>query len=200
MPCHGFAKSLHWTEVNRSAITRQPVTVELRDSERTRIFYPFAFRVDATFALSGGLLTVDYAVTSDSSNSAPMIFAIGNHIAFKVPFLPGTDPAAMTSSPPIETVAKKLAWLREWGRDSALLRDARAAGRFRRARGPRSHRISERALRCAYGPARAVHTRESTSDFFVGGAYRPLQYLRRSEGWVFQPGAMVWATEFIKPG
>jgi gluconolactonase len=101
MPCHGFAKSLPWTEVARSANNQGArVTVELRDSDRTRIFYPFAFRVDATFALSGGLLTVDYTVTSDPSNNAPMIFAIGNHIAFKVPFLPGTDPAAMTFESP----------------------------------------------------------------------------------------------------
>jgi galactose mutarotase-like enzyme len=101
MPCHGFAKSLPWTEVARSADNQGGrVTVELRDSDRTRPFYPFAFRLDATFGLSGGLLTVDYTVTSDSSNSAPMIFAIGNHIAFKVPFLPGTDPAAMTFESP----------------------------------------------------------------------------------------------------
>jgi gluconolactonase len=101
MPCHGFAKSLPWTEVARSADNQGArVTVELRDSDRTRPSYPFAFRVDATFALSGGLLTVDYTVTSDPSNGAPMIFAIGNHIAFKVPFLPGTDPAAMTFESP----------------------------------------------------------------------------------------------------
>lgn len=101
MPCHGFAKSLAWTEVNRSADNQGArVTVELRDSDRTRTFYPFAFRLDATFGVSGGLLTVDYTVTSDSSNAMPMIFAIGNHIAFKVPFLPGTDPAAMTFESP----------------------------------------------------------------------------------------------------
>ena len=34
------------------------------------------------------------------SNNTPMMFAIGNHIAFKVPFLPGTDPAAMTFESP----------------------------------------------------------------------------------------------------
>jgi gluconolactonase len=101
MPCHGFAKSLVWTEVARSADNQGArVTVELRDSDRTRPFYPFAFHLDATFTVSGGLLTVDYTTTSDSSNTAPMIFAIGNHIAFKVPFLPGTDPAAMTFESP----------------------------------------------------------------------------------------------------
>jgi gluconolactonase len=101
MPCHGFAKSLSWTEVNRSADNQGArVTVELRDSDRTRPFYPFAFHLDATFAVSGGLLTIDYTVKSDSSNTAPMMFSIGNHIAFKVPFLPGTDPATMMFESP----------------------------------------------------------------------------------------------------
>jgi gluconolactonase len=101
MPCHGFAKNLPWTEVNRSADNQGArVTVELRDSDRTRPFYPFAFQLDATFTLSGGLLTVDYTVKSDPANTQPMIFSIGNHIGFKIPFLPGTDPAAMTFASP----------------------------------------------------------------------------------------------------
>jgi gluconolactonase len=101
MPCHGFAKNLPWTEVSRSADDQGArITVELRDSSRTRPFYPFAFQLDATFVLSGGLLTIDYSVKSDSSNTRPMVFSIGNHIAFKVPFLPGSDPAAMTFESP----------------------------------------------------------------------------------------------------
>jgi gluconolactonase len=101
MPCHGFAKNLSWTEVSRVADNQGAhVTVELRDSDRTRPFYPFAFQLDATFTLSGGLLTIDYTTKSDSSNTQPMVFSIGNHIGFKIPFLPGTDPAAMTFASP----------------------------------------------------------------------------------------------------
>ncbi|HEY4051221.1 MAG TPA: SMP-30/gluconolactonase/LRE family protein [Acidobacteriaceae bacterium] len=97
MPCHGFARTLPWTEISRSADKRgASVTVELRDSDRTRQYYPFAFRVDATYQVTGGHLTIDYTVTSDSSNTEPMPFSIGNHIAFKTPFLDGTDPAKMT--------------------------------------------------------------------------------------------------------
>jgi gluconolactonase len=101
MPCHGFAKNLSWTEVSRVADNQGAhVTVELRDSDRTRPFYPFAFQLDATFTLSGGLLTIDYTTKSDSSNAQPMVFSIGNHIGFKIPFLPGTDPTAMTFASP----------------------------------------------------------------------------------------------------
>jgi galactose mutarotase-like enzyme len=96
MPCHGFARSVQWREVHRSADSRGArVTVELTDSELTRKSYPFAFHLDATFTLVKGHLAVEYAVKSGASNREPMIFSIGNHIAFKIPFVQGTDPAKM---------------------------------------------------------------------------------------------------------
>jgi galactose mutarotase-like enzyme len=96
MPCHGFARSLPWKEISRSADSHGArVTVELTDSESTHKYYPFAFHLDATYEITYGHLTVDYAVKSDTSNSEPMIFSIGNHIAFKTPFLQGTDPGKM---------------------------------------------------------------------------------------------------------
>jgi gluconolactonase len=104
MPCHGFARNLVWKEVNRSADNGGArVTVELRDSDLTRPFYPFAFQLDATYTLTSGQLTIDYTVKADSSNTEPMIFSIGNHIAFKIPFVSGTDPANMTFETPNTT-------------------------------------------------------------------------------------------------
>ena len=97
MPCHGFARNFPWTEVARSSDNKGArVTVELRDSEETRRYYPFAFQLDATFEVSGGHVTVDYVVKSDPSNTEAMIFSSGNHIAFNIPFLPGSDPNKMT--------------------------------------------------------------------------------------------------------
>ncbi len=93
----GFARNLPWTEVDQSADNQGArVTLELRDSPLTRHCYPFAFRLDASFELSGGQLTIDYTVKADPANSKPMIFSVGDQIAFKVPFVPGSDPAAMT--------------------------------------------------------------------------------------------------------
>jgi gluconolactonase len=101
MPCHGFARNLPWKEIDRSADNQGArVTVELRDSDRTREYYPFAFHLDVTYELTGGQLTIDYKVTADTANIDPMIFSIGNHIAFKIPFIPGTDPANMTFQTP----------------------------------------------------------------------------------------------------
>ncbi|MEO8735655.1 MAG: SMP-30/gluconolactonase/LRE family protein [Edaphobacter sp.] len=104
MPCHGFARSLAWKEVSRSVGNDGAhVTVELRNSSLTEHFYPFAFQLDATYTLAGGQLTIDYMVKADPSNSEPMIFSIGNHIAFKIPFMPGTDAANMTFETPNTT-------------------------------------------------------------------------------------------------
>lgn len=97
MPCHGFAKSLPWRESKRSADAKGArVTVQLRDSGETLPSYPYAFRVDATYELAGGRLTIDYVVASGASNKSEMIFAIGNHIAFKLPFVKGSEPDKMT--------------------------------------------------------------------------------------------------------
>ena len=101
MPCHGFAKLLPWKEIKRSAdASGARVTLELRDSEQTRPSYPFGFQVTATYEISGGNLTIDYVVNSAGSNTSEMIFSIGNHIAFNVPFVKGSDPAKMTFETP----------------------------------------------------------------------------------------------------
>ena len=87
MPCHGFAKSLAWREVKRSADSSGArVTVELRDSELTRPSYPFGFRLTATYEIAAGHLTIDYLVSAEALNTSEMVFSIGNHIAFNLPF------------------------------------------------------------------------------------------------------------------
>ena len=101
MPCHGFAKGLPWREVKRAADgSGARVTVQLRDSERTRLMYPFAFTLDASYELAGGHLTINYTVTSVKTNAELMPFSIGNHIAFVIPFVKGTNPADMTFETP----------------------------------------------------------------------------------------------------
>jgi galactose mutarotase-like enzyme len=96
MPCHGFAKDVPWRELSSSADSRGArLAVELRDSTETRRFYPFGFLIRATYQLSGGRLSISYAVSSAAANAAAMPFAIGNHLAFRVPFLNGADPTSI---------------------------------------------------------------------------------------------------------
>lgn len=101
MPCHGFAKDLAWAETGASADDGGArVTVELRDSAETRVDYPFGFLIRATYAISLGNLSVTYVVSAAKENAGPMPFSIGNHVAFRVPFVEGTEPADMLFETP----------------------------------------------------------------------------------------------------
>jgi galactose mutarotase-like enzyme len=101
IPCHGFAKDLPWKETESSADERGArATVELRDSAETRASYPFGFLVRATYAISGGRLSIAYTVSPAAGNNGRMPFSIGNHVAFRVPFVAGTDAAAMLFETP----------------------------------------------------------------------------------------------------
>jgi galactose mutarotase-like enzyme len=101
MPCHGFAKDTPWRESDSTADARGArATVELRDSARTREQYPFGFLLRATYEVSGGRLSITYAVSSARGNSLSMPFSIGNHAAFRVPFLADSDAAAMRFETP----------------------------------------------------------------------------------------------------
>jgi len=101
MPCHGFAKDAPWKESGSSVDARGArATVELRDSAESRANYPFGFLVRATYEISGGRLSIAYAVSSAGNNTGPMPFSIGNHVALRIPFVEKTDPAAMLFETP----------------------------------------------------------------------------------------------------
>ncbi len=98
MPCHGFARNLPWKEIDNERSANDAgaqVTLELRDSEATRQVYPFGFQLRVTYRLTRKLVAIEYEVTADGSNTQPMPFSIGNHIAFNLPFVKGSDPAGM---------------------------------------------------------------------------------------------------------
>ncbi len=130
-----------------------------------------------------------------------MIFAIGNHIAFKIPFLPGTDPAAMT----FESPNRKL-----------LLRNSLGFVN------------GEEALRSFETPERLGDFDAHVALALTGYQSAPYAVLTDPQGLsirvsqqatsslaepivrfniyggpkvgLFQPGAMVWHAEFVKPG
>jgi galactose mutarotase-like enzyme len=101
MPCHGFAKDQAWRLTEHAAgKDGAKVTVELRDSEKSRAAYPFGFLVRATYQVAGGRLTIVYTVSAGSGNSGPMPFSIGNHLSLRLPFDAGTNPAEMLFESP----------------------------------------------------------------------------------------------------
>ena len=200
MPCHGFARTLPWKEVSRSADKQGArVTVELLDSPRTRTYYPFAFRLDATFLLAGGHLTIDYTVQSDSSNSQPMVFSIGNHIAFKIPFLPGTDPANMTfETPSTMQMLRNAQGLLSGKEQPRSFESPQRLGAFdAHVAIPLAGYRSQPFARLS-DPQGVTLRITPNCEFVSSRAADTVQYLRRPESGIFQPGALVWHPEFIE--
>jgi galactose mutarotase-like enzyme len=80
---HGFARISRFEVAELGAAS---VRFSLEDSEETRALYPFAFRLDAEFAVSGRTLAMTVIVRN--SGDGPMPFSFGFHPAFAWP-LPG---------------------------------------------------------------------------------------------------------------
>ncbi|MCC6536014.1 MAG: hypothetical protein IT162_00585 [Bryobacterales bacterium] len=98
LPIHGFARDLPWRVVSRG---KDRVRVALDSSPRTEaLHYPYGFHLEAEYRATGGKLLVTFTVTASRTNTGPMPFSAGNHITFRTPLLPGTDPLAMTLETP----------------------------------------------------------------------------------------------------
>ena len=81
---HGFARTSRFG-IETSDAAR--VQFRLRDSEATRVHYPFAFTLDIDFALEGAALRITATVTNRDQQA--MQFSFGFHPAFAWP-LPGS--------------------------------------------------------------------------------------------------------------
>lgn len=84
MTQHGFARDQRFEWVAREATS---CTLLLADSETTRARYPFAFRLEITYSVSGADLQIAFAVTNTGDATLPA--SIGAHPAFNWPLLPG---------------------------------------------------------------------------------------------------------------
>jgi len=88
MAQHGLARRLPFRPVERTA---RRVRLRLTDSEATRAAYPFAFALDAEFAIQGAVLTMAVRITNGGDVDLPASF--GYHPAFAWP-LPYGQPRA----------------------------------------------------------------------------------------------------------
>lgn len=83
---HGLARDYEHAVVAQSD---DSVTFELTDSEATRAAYPYAFKLNMTYALTGAAsLTQTFRVENTGDVDLP--FSVGGHPAFNVP-APGTE-------------------------------------------------------------------------------------------------------------
>ncbi len=82
---HGFARDVEHEVVARD---ESSVTFEIRDTPQTREKFPYAFRLNMTYALTGeASLTQTFRVENTGDVALP--FSVGGHPAFNVP-APGT--------------------------------------------------------------------------------------------------------------
>ncbi|MBL8228106.1 MAG: hypothetical protein JNL98_06500, partial [Bryobacterales bacterium] len=108
MPFHGFVQGMEWNLLRHTAQAEQAsVKLSVRDTEETRRFYPFAFRLSVEYVLREGVLELRYAVESQKQNSQKMFFSIGNHITFRTPFSASGDGGAVRMRTPARLMLRK---------------------------------------------------------------------------------------------
>ena len=78
---HGFAKDMEHTLV---AQDENSIVLELKTSEATLALWPFEFRLVSTFTLDGD--TLHHTLTVENPGQESMLFGIGYHPGFAVPF------------------------------------------------------------------------------------------------------------------
>ncbi len=89
LPQHGFARRQAFELVEQTA---NRAVFRLTDNEETRAVYPFAFALDAAFALSGATLAMEITVANTGERDMPASF--GFHPAFAWPLPYGADKTA----------------------------------------------------------------------------------------------------------
>lgn len=96
MPMHGFASSGDWRVVSTDMTASSAVALlEMTDTEESRHIYPFAFKLQVEYRVSGTTLDITYRVIADGQNEQAMPFSIGNHMGFNMPLIAGSSREAM---------------------------------------------------------------------------------------------------------
>lgn len=84
MDIHGFVKDSELTAVEHGG---SRLLLRLKDSEETRVQYPYHFTYEAEYRLKGNCLEVVYRVVNEDEKT--MYFGIGGHPGFNVPLEKG---------------------------------------------------------------------------------------------------------------
>ena len=89
MTQHGFARDMRfaWTAREKTLCA-----LSLSDNEASRAKYPFAFRLDVSYAVDEDELVIGYAITNTGEGMLPA--SIGAHPAFHWPLIEGGDKRA----------------------------------------------------------------------------------------------------------
>ncbi|MDR3534749.1 MAG: aldose 1-epimerase family protein, partial [Rhodopila sp.] len=90
---HGFARDRRFAWVERSPTG---CLLALSDDAQTRAMYPFGFRFEVRYAMTGATLEITFTVTNTDDEVLPA--SMGAHPAFRWPLVPGVakDAYALT--------------------------------------------------------------------------------------------------------
>lgn len=93
MTQHGFARDRRFSWLEQG---QRSCKLALTDDDETRARYPFAFRLEITYAVDGADLEVSFAVINAGNETLPA--SLGGHPAFNWPLLPGLPKEAYALS------------------------------------------------------------------------------------------------------
>lgn len=88
MPFHGFAGRIAWQVISQH---KASIQLQLQSNQKSKKYYPFDFKLNATYTLLEDGVEILYAVKSLKSNTLNMPFSIGNHATFKAPLLKNSE-------------------------------------------------------------------------------------------------------------
>ena len=91
MTQHGFARDRRFAWVEQGT---QSCKLALSDDAETRARYPFAFRLEVTYAVDGADLEVGFEIINTGDEMLPA--SLGGHPAFNWPLVPGLPKEAYT--------------------------------------------------------------------------------------------------------
>lgn len=86
LPRHGFARERIFAVETRA---EDRVTFLLESDEASLKVFPFVFQLRLHYSVEGNQLNVKYEITNTGNDT--MLFSVGGHPAFKVPFADGTN-------------------------------------------------------------------------------------------------------------
>ncbi len=81
---HGFARNADWSVMRQQTQTRAEVTLCMESSAETLRDYPWPFRVELTFALSGRELRIEIRVLNTGANAMPYGFGFHPYFVMKL--------------------------------------------------------------------------------------------------------------------
>lgn len=81
---HGFADNMHFDLVEQ---TDSKLVLELKDSDYTRKYFPYAFRLQVEFLLHGDTLIQNFRIVNDDDK--PVYYCLGAHPGFYCPLVLG---------------------------------------------------------------------------------------------------------------